>query len=61
MVAKKDKLEKNNSSSSTSSSYQRQTILSLYNSGIESDVIAWQLDISQEEVDKIIEEEEEEG
>src|SRR5690242_8329941 len=60
MVAKKDKMEKNNSSSSTSSRYQRQTILSLYNSGIESDVIAWQLDISQEEVDKIIEEEEEE-
>lgn len=60
MVAKKDKMEKNNSSSSTSSRYQRQTILSLYNSGIESDVIAWQLDISQEEVDMIIEEEEEE-
>jgi adenylate cyclase len=60
MVARKDKMEKNNSSSSTSSRYQRQTILSLHNSGIESDVISWQLDISQEEVDKIIEEEEEE-
>jgi adenylate cyclase len=50
--------DKSNNPSSTPSSYQRQTILSLYSSGIESDVISWQLDISQEEVDKVIEEEE---
>ena len=31
---------------------QRQIILNLYNSGIEPDVIAYQLDISQEEVNK---------
>ena len=35
---------------------QRQTILNLYNSGIEPDVISYQLDISQEEVNKVIEE-----
>jgi adenylate cyclase len=35
---------------------QRQTILNLYNSGITSDIIASQLDdVSQEEVDKVIE------
>src|SRR6187200_3436901 len=45
--------------SSTSSTYQRQTILSLYSSGIERDVISRQLDISVEEIDKVIEEEEE--
>src|SRR6478752_4461543 len=56
MAAQEDKIN----SSSTSSNYQRQTLLSLYNSGIARDVISWQLDISLEEVDKIIEEEEEE-
>ena len=50
--------DKSNNPSSTPSSYQRQTILSLYSSGIERDVISWQLDISQEEVNKVIEEEE---
>src|ERR1051326_8430478 len=55
MAAQEDKIN----SSSTSSNYQRQTLLSLYNSGIARDVISWQLDISLEEVDKIIEEEEE--
>ena len=50
--------DKSTNPSSTPSSYQRQTILSLYSSGIERDVISWQLDISQEEVDKVIEEEE---
>jgi len=33
---------------------QRQTIINLYNSGIPPDVIALQLDISQEEVDSVI-------
>jgi len=42
----------------TSSSYQRQTILSLYSSGIERDVIAQQLDASIEEIDQVIAEEE---
>jgi adenylate cyclase len=37
--------------------YQRQTILNLYNSGIEEDIISLQLDISKEYVDKIIEQE----
>src|ERR687888_207057 len=45
--------------STTSSTYQRQTILSLYSSGIERDVISRQLDISVEEIDKVIDEEEE--
>jgi DNA-binding NarL/FixJ family response regulator len=36
---------------------QRQIILNLYNSGIEPDVIAYQLDISQEEANKIIKDE----
>src|SRR5919206_779345 len=40
-----------------SSSYQRQTILSLYSSGIDRDVIAQQLDTSVDEIDKVIEEE----
>jgi class 3 adenylate cyclase len=40
---------------SIGSSYQRQTVLNLYNSGISSDIISLQLDISKEEVDKIIE------
>jgi adenylate cyclase len=44
--------------SSTSSSYQRQTILSLYSSGIERDVISRQLDLTIDDVDKVIEEEE---
>jgi adenylate cyclase len=35
--------------------FQRQTVLNLYNSGIPSDIIALQMDISEEEVDKIIE------
>ena len=37
--------------------YQRQTILNLYYSGIEEDIISLQLDISREFVDKIIEQE----
>ena len=41
-----------------SSSYQRQTILSLYSSGIDRDVIAQQLDIGVEEIDNVIAEEE---
>jgi class 3 adenylate cyclase len=36
------------------SSAQRQTILNLYNSGIEPEIIAAQLDISQEQVDRVI-------
>jgi adenylate cyclase len=40
--------------------YQRQTILNLYNSGIERDIISLQLDVSEEEVNKTIEEEEQE-
>ena len=40
--------------------YQRQTILNLYNSGIERDIISLQLDVSKEEVNKTIEEEEQE-
>lgn len=35
-------------------SYQRQTILNLYNSGIDPEIIAVQLDISQEQVDRVI-------
>ena len=40
-----------------SEDYQRQTILNLYNSGIEEDIISLQLDISKEYVDNIIEQE----
>src|SRR5919112_545094 len=40
---------------SISSSYQRQTVLNLYNSGISADIISLQLDMGKEEVDKIIE------
>src|SRR5919206_595155 len=40
---------------STSSNYQRQTILNLYNSGIPEEIISLQLDINQEEVSKVIE------
>lgn len=36
-------------------SSQRQTILNLYNSGIPTEIISLQLDISQEEVEDIIE------
>ena len=43
------------SDSSNNSSYQLQTILNLYNSGIPADIISLQLDINQEEVDRIIE------
>src|ERR1051325_5066352 len=42
----------------SSSSYQRQTILSLYTSGIDRDVIAQQLDVGLEEIDNVIAEEE---
>ena len=38
-------------------SFQRQTILNLYNSEIPTEIISFQLDISQEEVENIIEEE----
>src|SRR5438067_13873887 len=55
MAAQEDKIN----SSSTPPNYARQTLLSLYNYGNARDVISWQLDISLEEVDKIIEEEEE--
>ena len=41
--------------SSNNNSYQLQTILNLYNSGIPADIISLQLDINQEEVDRIIE------
>jgi class 3 adenylate cyclase len=40
-----------------SEDYQRQTILNLYYSGIEGDIISLQLDITREYVDKIIEQE----
>ena len=43
------------SDGSNNSSYQLQTILNLYNSGIPADIISLQLDINQEEVDRIIE------
>lgn len=52
MSAHEDKI------SAASSSYQRQTILSLYTSGIDRDVIAQQLDVGLEEIDKVIAEEE---
>jgi class 3 adenylate cyclase len=47
--------EASSKSTETSDDYQRQTILNLYNSGIEEDIIALQLDISKESVHKIIE------
>lgn len=53
----------NNNIDSTSPSIlkeQRQIVLNLYNSGIESEVIAYQLDIGQEQVNRVIKEEEEE-
>ncbi|MDQ3840640.1 MAG: adenylate/guanylate cyclase domain-containing protein [Thermoproteota archaeon] len=40
--------------------YQRQTVLNLYNSGIEEDIISQQLDLSKEHVQSIIKREEEE-
>ncbi|MDQ3976567.1 MAG: adenylate/guanylate cyclase domain-containing protein [Thermoproteota archaeon] len=40
--------------------YQRQTVLNLYNSGIEEDIISLQLDIGKEYVERIIKQEEEE-
>jgi len=52
-------MEKEGTNKSTDTSNPRQTILNLYNSGIENYVISYQLDVSQEEVDRIIEEEEE--
>jgi adenylate cyclase len=45
----------NGDDGSSSSSYQRQTVLNLYNSGISAEIISLQLDMSKEEVDKIIE------
>jgi hypothetical protein len=44
----------------TTRSFQRQTILNLYNSAIPTEIISFQLDISQEEVENIIEEKREE-
>ena len=44
-----------NDITTTSSNYQRQTILNLYNSGIPEEIISLQLDINQEEVSKVIE------
>jgi adenylate cyclase len=41
----------------TTRNSQRQTILNLYNSAIPTEIISFQLDISQEEVENIIEEE----
>jgi hypothetical protein len=38
-------------------SSHRQTILNLYNSAIPTEIISFQLDISQEEVENIIEDE----
>jgi class 3 adenylate cyclase len=38
-------------------SFQRQTILNLYNSSIPTEIISFQLDISQEEVENVVEEE----
>src|ERR687895_1831674 len=40
--------------------YQRQTVLNLYHSGIEEDIISLQLELSKEFVKRIIEQEEEE-
>ena len=40
---------------------QQQTIINLYNSGIEPEIIAFQLDIGQEEVSKVIQSIEERG
>ena len=40
---------------STTKAYQFQTISNLYNSGIPSEIISLQLDITEEEVEKTIE------
>ena len=53
--------EASSESTEVSDDYQRQTILNLYNSGIEKDIIALQLDISKESVHEIIEKEIEEA
>ena len=53
-----DYTERNKVDSNSLLKDQRQTILNLYNSGIEPDVISYQPDISQEEVNKVIEEDE---
>jgi adenylate cyclase len=58
MSTQEDRIRPTSSSSSSSSNYQRQTILSLYSSGIDRDVIARQLDTSVDEIDKVIAEEE---
>ena len=47
--------EDRRSNTSDSIYYQRQTVFNLYNSGIPSDIIALQMDISEEEVDRIVE------
>jgi class 3 adenylate cyclase len=47
--------EDRGSNTSDSIYYQRQTVFNLYNSGIPSDIIALQMDISEEEVDRIVE------
>jgi adenylate cyclase len=53
MATQGDKVDSNSTLNS-----QRQIILNLYNSGIEADVISYQLDVSQEEVNKVIEDDE---
>jgi len=61
-MTKQKRDDNNNNIDSTSPSIlkeQRQIVLNLYNSGIEPDVLAYQLDISQEEANKIIKEDEE--
>ena len=63
LMTKQEGDNNNNNIDSTSPSIlkeQRQIILNLYNSGIEPEVIAYQLDIGQEEVNRVIKEEEEE-
>ncbi len=40
---------------STTKAYQIQTISNLYNSGIPNEIISFQLDITEEEVEKTIE------
>jgi adenylate cyclase len=50
-----DNMAEDRSNSNDSRYSQRQTVLNLYNSGIPSDIIALQMDISEEEVEKIIE------
>ena len=44
----------------TSRIYQRQTVWNLYNSGIPKEIISFQLDIGEEEVEIVIEESREE-